>query len=54
VIVPNVTNATLQVAVFSQPSPKYYEVTVKVPSAVPRRSLPPHTITFTDGFFARN
>ncbi len=54
-VINNVKNQALSLPVFTQPSTNYFQVAIKVPSQGKLKTTGSfHTITFSDGFFARN
>jgi type II secretory pathway pseudopilin PulG len=54
VIASHVRNVTNGVPVFTQPAPGYFKVTVQASATGTYTTNASHTLTYTDGFFARN
>jgi prepilin-type N-terminal cleavage/methylation domain-containing protein len=54
VIANHVLNATNGVPVFTQPSPGYFKVAVQASATGSYTTNASHTLTYTDGFYARN
>ncbi len=53
-VIANLQNFSLGTPVFTSPSSKYFKVVVIVRSAGSLKTAHTHTVTLTDGFFARN
>ena len=50
----HVVNVANGVPVFTQPSPGYFKVTVQASATGAYKTNASHTLTYTDGFYARN